>query len=282
MESTWASLLLTWDPMVWRWEGLALSWYGLAFAWGLLATTGWFLRKFKQRCPQYSNEETWDIVLVILLGALVGARLGFVFGYGELSVYFAEPWRIISPYDFVQHTWTGIRGMSFFGGVLGGGYSLFWYTKRRARSFLEIADVLALALPIGLGFGRIGNFLNQELFGRITTVPWGMYFPVDPLIRRHPSQLYEAVGEGVVLFWLLHWLSQKPREKGWLGGVFLIAYGGMRFLLEFLRAPDRDVTLLFHFFTLNQAFSLLFFLGGGIFLLILRGRGTIETSKKNL
>lgn len=282
MDTSWSRLPLSIDPVLWQGDFFSLAWYGILFALGV-GVALWYFRRFLLPAQQFFSVLDYaDIVLWGLVGTLIGARLGFVLVYGDDS-YWREPWRIISPYDIHNSVWTGIRGMSFFGGLVGGSLSWWWLTRRRRWPFFQLTDMLVQIIPIALGFGRIGNFLGQELIGRATEVPWGMYFPIDPAVLRHPSPLYEAFGEGLVLYWLLRLVaSQKALKPGWLTSCFLIGYGVIRFVLEFFRAPDIGSSLIFSWLTLNQVLAAgLSILGVLLFLSFWR-RDTIELSKVKL
>ena len=258
MLTFWQRLPTTIDPIAFSVGFFSASWYailylaGIAFAGAYLFRLAWKRRLFE------THEAFFSWLSFILWGVLIGARLGFVFFYGDVS-YFEEPWRIVSPYDFSTETWVGIRGMSFFGGLLGGAVTLLWYARRYTRSFLELSDILVMAIPIGLFFGRLGNFLNGELWGTVTNLPWGMQYSDFERVLRHPSQLYEAFGEGVLLFLLLLFFQGKGRFRGEMTALFLIAYGMIRFLLEFWRMPDPESVLFAGSLHPNQllAFSLI-------------------------
>lgn len=282
MDTSWSRLPLSIDPVLWQGDFFSLAWYGLAFALGVSVALWYFRYILLPAQKFFSVLDYADIVLWGLVGTLLGARLGFVLVYGDDS-YWQESWRIISPYDVHDKIWTGIRGMSFFGGVVGGGLGWWWLARRRHWPFFRLTDMLVQIIPIALGFGRLGNFLGRELIGRATEVPWGMYFPSDPTVLRHPSQLYEAFGEGLVLYWLLRLAaSHKVLKPGWLTSFFLIGYGVIRFALEFFRAPDRGSPLIFSWLTLNQVLAAGLSVIGTLLFLSFWRRDTIELSKFKL
>ena len=178
-----------------------------------------------------SNDEVNDMVFLygLFFGAMIGGRIGYMLFYGTNQL-------INDPFS-IFYIWQG--GLSFHGGLLGVVISLIVFCKRKGIEFLRLMDGVALAMPIGLGLVRIGNFLNGELFGKPTNGDWGFIFPTDPFgLLRHPSQLYESFGEGLVLFLILLLISQRNSVKGMVCSSFLIFYGSIRFIIEFFRQPD--------------------------------------------
>ena len=178
-----------------------------------------------------SNDEVNDMVFLygLFFGAMIGGRIGYMLFYGTNQL-------INDPFS-IFYIWQG--GLSFHGGLLGVVISLIVFCKRKGIEFLRLMDGVALAMPIGLGLVRIGNFLNGELFGKATNGDWGFIFPTDPFgLLRHPSQLYESFGEGLVLFLILLLISQRSSVKGMVCSSFLIFYGSIRFIIEFFRQPD--------------------------------------------
>jgi phosphatidylglycerol:prolipoprotein diacylglycerol transferase len=185
----------------------------------LLSRSGW------------DNKLLDDILFYGVLGVVLGGRLGEVLFYNP-GYYFSHPTKILA-------VWEG--GMSFHGGFLGVLLAMLLFARSRKLRWLELMDFIAPLVPIGLGAGRIGNFINAELWGRPTDLPWGMIFPNVDNVPRHPSQLYEFALEGIALFALLWWYSAKPRPVGAISGLFLIGYGSFRFLGEFARNPDDGI-----------------------------------------
>ncbi len=218
------------DPVAVRLGPLAIRWYALAYIVGILI--GWrHVRKIAAAPPKaMSAEQTDDLVVWCTLGVVLGGRLGYVLFY-QPDVYLADPVQILA-------LWHG--GMSFHGGLLGVIAALVLFTRRQKLSFLMVGDAVVCAVPIGLFFGRLANFANGELFGRPSALPWAMIFPRGGPEPRHPSQLYEALLEGVVLFLVLFFLRRMGcRERpGVLSGVFLIGYGIARIIGELFRQPD--------------------------------------------
>ncbi len=236
------------DPIAIQLGPIAIRWYALAYIAGLLL--GWRLLLRLAQLPQAPMTRidaddfvTWAIVAVIL-----GGRLGYVLFYNP--AYFAT-----HPVE-ILFLWRG--GMSFHGGLLGIIIAEVWFCRQRKLPLLAVADMVAVAAPIGLFFGRIANFVNGELYGRITDVPWAMVFPNGGPAPRHPSQLYEAALEGVVLFIVLYWLYRRPNVRakpGLTAGAFLVGYGMIRPLIELVRQPDAHIGLLGLGTTLGQWLS---------------------------
>jgi len=223
------------DPVAISIGPLAVRWYGLMYlvGFGLLWAAGRY-RIARTPGGVWAAKDLDDALFYGILGTIIGGRLGYVLFY-KLSDYAAEPWRIF-------YVWEG--GMAFHGGMLGVILALAWFARSRRQDWLAITDFIAPLVPLGLGAGRLGNFINAELWGRPAAVPWAMVFPNVDGVPRHPSQLYEFALEGVLLFGILWWFSQRPRPRGAVSGAFLLGYGLFRFLVEFTREPDRFLGLL--------------------------------------
>ena len=211
-----------------------------------------------------SNEEVNDMVFLygLFFGAMCGGRIGYMLFYGTDQL-------INDPFSLF-YIWQG--GLSFHGGLLGVIVSLIIFCKKKNIEFLRLTDGVALSMPIGLGLVRIGNFLNGELFGRATNAEWGFIFPTDPFgIIRHPSQLYESLGEGLLLFLILLFISQKTNIKGIVSSSFLIFYGSIRFIIEFYRQPDTHIGYVaFDFISMGQLLCLPMIVIGFVILLYSR------------
>ncbi len=227
-----------------------IRWYALAYLTGFLG--GWYYAgRICDRDPgRRPNREDIDNVLPLLvLGVILGGRTGYVLFY-NFDYYMAHPLRIPA-------IWEG--GMSFHGGLLGVIAVVALYARKHKFSAWALGDILACVTPIGLFFGRIANFINGELFGRVTTVPWAMVFPQGGPLPRHPSQLYEAFLEGICLFTVLYLAARKKavrHTEGLLFGMFVTGYGLCRFFVEFFREPDPQIGFILQYFTMGQVLSL--------------------------
>jgi phosphatidylglycerol:prolipoprotein diacylglycerol transferase len=235
------------DPVAISLGPLKIHWYGIMYLTGFVA--GWWLGVVRARRPGsgWKSTEIGDILFYIALGVIIGGRLGYVLFY-KPGHYLAHPLEVFAIWD---------GGMSFHGGLIGVILAMVWFARQTQRRFFAVADFIAPLTPIGLGAGRLGNFINQELWGAPTDLPWGMVFRTGGNAARHPSQLYELALEGIVLFAILWLYSRRPRPVGAVSGLFLIAYGSFRFLVELVREPDAHLGYLaFGWVTMGQILSL--------------------------
>jgi phosphatidylglycerol:prolipoprotein diacylglycerol transferase len=243
------------DPVALSIGPLVIRWYALAYLAGFII--GWQLCLYLARQnTQGPKPELFDEFLSWgVLGTILGGRLGYVLFY-QAEFYAANPLDIFK-------VWHG--GMSFHGGMIGVMGAAWLYTRRHKISFLKFTDILAIVTPIGLGLGRVANFVNGELFGRVTDSPWGMIFPRGGELPRHPSQLYEAMLEGVILFLIMFVLSKDKKIRarpGLLSGCFLTGYSIFRFTCEFFREPDAQLGFLYAGATMGQILCIPMFLFG--------------------
>ena len=226
---------------------LEVHWYGLMYLFGFAAA--WVLGVYRARRQPWAPVKAGqmeDLVFYGALGLIIGARVGYVVFYG-LEAWSKDFWLLFK-------VWEG--GMSFHGGLIGVMTAMLLFARKIRRNFVDIMDFIVPFCPLGIFFGRMGNFIGGELYGRITDVPWGMKFPGDPDNVRHPSQLYEAFLEGIVLFIILMWFSRKPRPRAAVSGLFLLGYGLFRFSVEFVREPDAHIQFdLFDWVTRGQLLS---------------------------
>jgi phosphatidylglycerol:prolipoprotein diacylglycerol transferase len=245
------------DPIAISLGPLAVRWYGLMYLLGfaLFWAAGRYAIRTRPHSP-WTARDLDDALFYGILGVIAGGRLGYVLFY-KLGEYLVEPWRIF----FV---WEG--GMSFHGGLLGVIAAMWLFARSRRQSWLAVTDFIAPLVPLGLATGRLGNFINAELWGRATDVPWAVIFPNVDRIPRHPSQLYEFMLEGVVLFVALWWYSARPRPRGAVSAWFLIGYGAVRFAVEFTREPDSYLGLLALNFSMGQWLSLPMMIAGAFLL----------------
>jgi phosphatidylglycerol:prolipoprotein diacylglycerol transferase len=232
------------------------------YVFGFLAS--YLLVRYQMRRRDFSvtKLEVENLFFYLILGLIIGARLGYVLFY-DLKMYLSEPLEIFA-------VWHG--GMSFHGGLMGVLIVGILFSWRNKKSFWKIADLFIVTAPIGLGLGRIGNFINGELSGRVTQVPWGMVFSKGGPFPRHPSQLYESALEGGVLFLILWFLKDKKLPTGGLLAVFLSVYGIFRFFVEFFREPDLQLGFILGPLTMGQILSSFMIIGGIILFLSLRRR----------
>lgn len=227
---------------------LELRWYGLMYA--LSFVVGYFVLRKLLEHKRFRNigidrTDIYDLLFFVLLGVVIGGRLGYVLFY-NLSYYIQNPASILA-------VWQG--GMSFHGGLVGVLVASILFCRFKKIKLLDLGDLLAVATPIGLGLGRLGNFINGELYGRVTDVPWCMTFPGADGCR-HPSQLYEFLLEGVVMFGVLWFLKNKKKPSGFIIFSFLILYGIFRIFIEFFREPDQQLGLIFSNTTMGQLLSI--------------------------
>ncbi len=240
------------NPTIFKLGPLQIRWYGIMYILGFMAS--YFLVRYQIRKKGLDIDINIvnDLFFFLIIGLIIGARLGYVILY-NLPFYLSHPLRIFA-------LWEG--GMSFHGGLIGIILSVLIYVRKHRFNFFEFADLIIVTAPVGLGLGRLGNFLNAELYGRVTTVPWGMVFPSGGDLPRHPSQLYELFLEGILLFTILWWIKDFPFKKGTLFCLFLFLYSIFRFFVEFFREPDPQLDLLFSFITMGQILSVLMGIGG--------------------
>ena len=248
------------DPVLIELGPFVIRWYALAYIAGLVIGWRWCLMLAK-RPPLFVTAEAIDDFLVwATLGVVLGGRLGYV-------LFYKPDYYLANPLEALQ-VWHG--GMSFHGGALGVVLAIVLFCRQRRINFLAFGDIIVCAAPIGLFFGRIANFINSELWGRVTDVPWAMVFPNGGPLPRHPSQLYEATLEGIVLFLVINGLERSTRIRerpGALSGVFLIGYGVARIIAELFREPDAFLGFLAFGLTMGQILSLPFVLIGLVLLL---------------
>jgi phosphatidylglycerol:prolipoprotein diacylglycerol transferase len=235
------------DPVAFTIGPVAVRWYGLMYlaAFALFVVLG-KLRARRELLTGWHPRDIDDMLFYGVLGVILGGRLGYVLFYKPLH-YLANPLEILA-------VWSG--GMSFHGGFLGVLVAMAWFAKRRGKRWLDVTDFIAPLVPLGLAAGRLGNFINGELWGRPTDGPWGMVFPQVDGLARHPSQLYQFALEGVALFVILWWFTSRRRPMGAPSGLFLIGYGTLRFVAEYAREPDSFLGVLAGGLTMGQWLSL--------------------------
>ncbi len=232
------------DPVLLKIGPLKVHWYGVMYLIGFLG--GWSLAKYRAKKSNglWTSEQVADIIFYSIIGVLLGGRIGYVVFYNAAD-------SLANPLE-VFKIWDG--GMSFHGGLLGVIIMLYIYGRKIGKSLFQVGDFIVPMVPIGLGAGRIGNFINGELWGKVSTLPWAMVFPTDPSgLSRQPTQLYEFILEGIVLFIIIWIYSSKPRPRMAVSGLFLLCYAFFRFLVEFVRVPDAQLGyLLWGWLTMGQ------------------------------
>ena len=217
------------DPIAFHLGPVPVHWYGIMYLVGFAAV--WLLARCRIKQPQWSDwkiTQVSDIVFYGALGAILGGRIGYTWVY-NMAGFLQHPLVIVK-------IWQG--GMSFHGGLFGVAVAWYFYSLHIKKPYFAITDFIAPFAPIGLGAGRLGNFINGELWGRVTTVPWGVVYPNAGPLPRHPSEIYEFLLEGVLLFIIMWFYSRKPKPYRAVTAMFLLGYGVLRFIAEFFRQPD--------------------------------------------
>ncbi|EIS3744776.1 prolipoprotein diacylglyceryl transferase [Aeromonas hydrophila] len=233
------------DPVAFSLGPLSVRWYGLMYLFGFAFAMWLAGRRADAPNSGWTRNEVSDLLFYGFLGVILGGRVGYVLFY-NFDMFLADPL-------YLFKIWTG--GMSFHGGLIGVITAMVWFAHKTNRHFFTVADFVAPLIPFGLGVGRIGNFLNGELWGRVTDVPWAIIFPEAGPEPRHPSQLYQFALEGVVLFIILNLFWRKNPPRGAISGMFLLFYGLFRFLVEFVRQPDSQLGLYFQEISMGQILS---------------------------
>ena len=262
------------DPVLLEWGPLVIRWYALAYIAGVLF--GWWLAHSFTKHPEVfkpakppSSREIDDFLVWAMLGIVLGGRLGFVLFY-NLPFYIQNPVQILQ-------IWHG--GMAFHGGLIGIITATYTFARRRELKFLTLMDIVAAVGPVGLFFGRIANFVNGELYGRASDVAWAVMFPRGGNVPRHPSQLYEAGLEGIVLLSVLMiavWKFRTFKWPGFTGSLFVFGYGLARFIVEFFREPDAQIGYLWGGISMGQLLSLPMILAGGALMVYFRHRSQVK------
>jgi phosphatidylglycerol:prolipoprotein diacylglycerol transferase len=239
------------DPVALNLGPLAIHWYGLMYLFGFVFV--WMLGRYRCARIGWQTSQLEDLLFYGAVGVIIGGRVGY-------ALFYDFPTTLSNPFNLLK-IWQG--GMSFHGGLLGVLVAFWYFGKKTGRSFFEISDFIAPMVPIGLMLGRIGNFINGELWGRVSDMPWAMVFPGAGPLPRHPSQLYQAALEGLLLFIVLWLYSSNKRPRAAVSGLFLLGYGVFRFIVEFVRIPDPQYGYLaFGWLTMGQVLCLPMIIGG--------------------
>ena len=234
------------DPIIFRIGPLAMRWYGLMYILGFVSSYLLVMRQMKKGSFKFDRAAIDDLFFYLILGLIIGARLGYVIFYNP-GFYLRNPLQAVA-------IWNG--GMSFHGGLIGTFIAGYIVMTKKKLGFFKTADLIIPTCPIGIGFGRLGNFINGELFGRPSTMPWAMVFPQGGNVSRHPSQLYEMFLEGIALFAILWIYKDHKKRDGDVFALFLVLYGAFRIFCEFFREPDTQLGYFFGIISMGQILSL--------------------------
>lgn len=274
----WQHLPEHMDPVILEIGSFKLQYYGLmyivAFAITYILASHRLRREDRFRIDA---DQLQGLMTAMILGLIVGARLGYVLFY-NFSYYLHHPLEVILPFEFSGGIrFTGITGMSYHGGLIGVVVATVIFVRKNRLDFFNMADLIVPCIPLGYTFGRLGNFINGELFGRVTTHPIGMFFPFAPGPgRRHPSQLYEAFFEGIVLFIVLWAVKNRVTTRGAMLALYLMGYGLVRFFIEYARQPDAHLGFIFFSLSMGQLLCMAMILAGGVLLLYLKKQSRIQ------
>lgn len=252
------------NPVALQIGPLSIHWYGIMYLLGF--GSAWFLALYRARKPNsgWTSQQVSDLIFYCVLGVLIGGRLGYMLFYAFH--------KLLNNPLLVFKIWEG--GMSFHGGLLGVVISVWLFSRKTQKKFFVVSDFIAPLVPIGLGAGRIGNFINGELWGRVTDVPWAMIFPNGGPSPRHPSMLYEFLLEGIFLFIILWVYSVKPRPTMAISGLFLLGYGTFRIFVECFRQPDIQIGFLaFNWLTIGQVLSIPMVILGALMMVLAYKKG---------
>lgn len=262
----WQHLPSQMDPVIFSIGNFPLRWYGTMYI--AAFATAYLVAKYRikdEKLP-YTLDFIADAIMWAIIGVILGGRLGYVLFYGFADLI-QDPIRIISPVAKINGSWrfTGISGMSYHGGISGVAIALWLYARKHKVRYFKLTDLLMVGIPLGFTFGRIGNFINGELYGRVTDSWIGMYFPHarDGLLR-HPSQLYEAFFEGLVVFAFVWAFRKRSPFPGFLSGLYIFSYGFVRFFVEYFRQPDAHLGFVFLNFSMGQMLCFAMMLAGGL------------------
>jgi len=257
------------DPVLVDFGFFQIRWYSMAYILGIILGWAYAVKIIKKTGKNTHDSESIkksdfdDLIIYLILGIILGGRLGYVIFY-NLEYYIQNFFEIFK-------LWQG--GMSFHGGLLGVIVAILIFSKNKNTNFFKYSDIVACVAPIGLFLGRVANFINGELFGKISSVPWAVIFPTGGNISRHPSQIYEAFLEGVILFILINFLAIKKNlinKTGYISGLFLILYSILRMLSENFREPDQQLGYFFNYFSMGMLLSFLTLIAGFLIIFLIK------------
>lgn len=261
--SAWQHLPSHISPTLFSIGSFQLRYYSLMYLVAFAVVYFLFAYRIKRKEIPLTTEIFQDYLVWAMVGLIVGARFGYALFY-NFNYYMSHPLEIIIPFDFSNgFRFVGLSGMSYHGGLIGVALVTLLFCRKHKIRYWQFGDWLCAAAPLGYMFGRFGNFINGELWGRVTTVPWGMYFPLDATQSlRHPSQLYEALFEGLFLFVILWLLRKRNPFDGFMIGLYIFGYGLVRFIIEFFREPDAHLGFVLAFNTMGQVLCIVMMLAG--------------------
>ncbi|MBN1465246.1 prolipoprotein diacylglyceryl transferase [candidate division KSB1 bacterium] len=266
----WQRLPEKMNPEIFSLGPFQLRWYGMMYVMAFSIVFVLVMYRYRVEGVLINKKATQDWFGLAILGVLLGGRLGYVLFY-ESDMIFTNPLGILLPFELKDGLrYTGFAGMSFHGGVIGVILLSLFHCQRHKINFWDMADLVVPAIPLGYTFGRLGNFINGELYGRVTQRPWGMYFPTDMAHLRHPSQLYEAFFEGIVLFIILWGLRRQPILSRLFLPLYLIGYGVARFFIEFFREPDAHLGAVLGPLSMGQLLCIAMVLAGAALIPIVK------------
>ncbi len=271
----WQNLPAQMNPVIFSLGGFAVRWYGTMYIIAFTVVYLLTLYRLKTEKKTFDRQFAGDALTWAMVGVVLGGRLGYILFYG-LDGFFADPLGTLIPWTTSSSggcSFAGITGMSYHGGVIGVVLAMWFFSRSQKKGFFETFDLFIPSLPLGYTFGRLGNFINGELYGRVTDAAVGMYFPMAPTVElRHPSQLYEAFFEGILLFLVLWLLRKKSPYPGFLSGLYLFGYGFVRFFIEFFREPDAHLGFVFLNFSMGQVLCFVMMIAGAA-IMLLRANG---------
>ena len=277
---SWQNLPSQMNPVIFSAGSFALRWYGMMYI--VAFTIVYLLTRYRVASEKLPVQRSiiGDALTWVMVGVVAGGRLGYILFYG-LSDFLADPLASIIPWVSVPGggcRFAGITGMSYHGAVIGVILAVFAFTRSRKVGFFETFDLFIPSVPLGYTFGRLGNFINGELYGRVTDSAIGMYFPLAPTHQlRHPSQLYEAFFEGIALFIMLWLLRRKSPFSGFLSAIYLFGYGFVRFFIEYFREPDAQLGFVFLNFSMGQVLCFIMMIAGiGVYIV---SRSSAESAR---
>ena len=267
--SIWSHIPEHINPTIFSIGPIPIRWYGVLYLTGFLIVYLLVVYKVKSENLPYTTNNISELVLWGILGSLIGGRLGYVLLY-DFRFFCNHPLKIFLPLEYSSGiNYTGMSGLSYHGSVIGILFCTTLYCYKHKINFWHLGDLIISVVPLGYTLGRLGNFINGELYGRVTTSPLGMYFPLDPTNQlRHPSQLYEAFFEGLVLFVFLWNLRKEKFFDGFIISMYFIGYGVSRFFIEFVREPDPQLGFIFGHYTMGQILCLFMIVGGFLVMFI--------------